>query len=725
MATRPRVNSERVFVLIAIGVPTVLIFLIMAGFVASVTAVEGFPFIDVRMQSPALFVANTPTGGDMGAHVLLPQILQDSFIGNFRIQGWTQDWYAGFPALFFYFPLPAILTIILNVILPYGVAFKLATILGLVTMPAASYFLVRSMGFHRVVAGIAGFMGSMYVFMESFSIFGGNIKSTLAGEFSFSWSLSLSLVYLGIVIRDQAEGRRFSKKAGIVLALVAMSHIVPTIIVVLVTVPLFFRAKAIKPIAISWAIGFGIVAFWALPLLQTAVGMTTDMNWSPVRGLIGDSSFAGVTSTPLPNEFFPIFVIGLLGVAWTVYRRENVSVLITMVVGSVLGYVWLPDWGLSKIYNARLLPFWFVGLFIFAGIAIGLATMHVARLFKDRAENEIVAGAVAILLLFSITIAGIHDVPGWATWNYSGFEGKAAWPELRALFEEVDNLPEGRVMWEAYSDELGKYGTPMVLMLLPYFSPGHTSMEGLYFESSLTTPFHFLNAAEVSQHPSNPVRGLNYHNLDFDRGLAHLKLYGVDYYIAMTDEAKQEADLRELPLLAESPPWSIYQLEETQLVVPAVYEPVVYDGEDNFVDASLDWYDDVSLIDRWMVKDGPESWTRITEVSERESADAIGQTVTVSNIEIDENTVSFTTDGIGVPHLVKVSYFPNWTVEGAAQVFRASPSLMIVVPTQENVILRFSRSPTEKAGMGITALTLFGLGVHGYRRRAESGVENA
>ncbi|VAW04300.1 hypothetical protein MNBD_ACTINO02-3222, partial [hydrothermal vent metagenome] len=232
---RRRLNRDRLFVLIAVGVPTLLIFFIMAGFVGSVRAIDGFPLVSIDFQFPALFVANTPTGGDMGAHVLLPQILQDSFLGNFRVQGWSQDWYAGFPALFFYFPLPAILTVILNTVLPYGVAFKLATIMGLVTMPAASYFFVRSMGFHRIVAGIAGFTGSMYVFMESFSIFGGNIKSTLAGEFSFSWALSLSLVYLGIIIRDQAEGRRFSPKAGIVLALLAMSHIVPTMVVIIVS----------------------------------------------------------------------------------------------------------------------------------------------------------------------------------------------------------------------------------------------------------------------------------------------------------------------------------------------------------------------------------------------------------------------------------------------------------------------------------------------------------
>ena len=64
----------------------------------------------------------------------------------------------------------------------------------------------------------------------------------------------------------------------------------------------------------------------------------------------------------------------------------------------------------------------------------------------------------------------------------------------------------GRAHWE-YEGDLNRYGTPMALMLLPFWTDGCIgSMEGLYFESSATTPFHFLNAAETSVAPSNPVR---------------------------------------------------------------------------------------------------------------------------------------------------------------------------------------------------------------------------
>ena len=187
---RSNSGNSRLLVVLAILFPTILILLVMAGLVARVSPQSAFPFFNIDLHWPSILLANTPTGGDMGAHVVLPQVLRDDLLPSGRILGWSNDWYSGYPVFYFYFPLPALFTILLDVFLPYGVAFKITTIVGLVAMPAASYYLVRSIGFSRGVSGIAAAFGSMFVFMESFAIFGANIKSTLAGEFSFSWSFA-------------------------------------------------------------------------------------------------------------------------------------------------------------------------------------------------------------------------------------------------------------------------------------------------------------------------------------------------------------------------------------------------------------------------------------------------------------------------------------------------------------------------------------------------------
>jgi hypothetical protein len=116
----------------------------------------------------------------------------------------------------------------------------------------------------------------------------------------------------------------------------------------------------------------------------------------------------------------------------------------------------------------------------------------------------------------------------------------------------------GRVMWE-YSPDLDRFGTPMALMDLPMWTDScATTEEGLLFESSATTPYHFIDQAELSQEPSEAMRGLPYPSVfpDVAAGVRHLHLLGVPYFLASspTVEAQAAADPA-LELLAQSGPW--------------------------------------------------------------------------------------------------------------------------------------------------------------------------
>src|SRR4030095_14530856 len=71
--------------------------------------------------------------------------------------------------------------------------------------------------------------------------------------------------------------------------------------------------------------------------------------------------------------------------------------------------------------------------------------------------------------------------------------------------------------------------------------------------------------------------------------------------------------------------------------------------------------------------------------------------------------LSFRTDRIGEPHIVKVSWVPNWRVEGAKGPWLLSPGLMVVVPTQAEVTLSYRDTPVDLAGKALTVAGLAAL----------------
>jgi len=88
--------------------------------------------------------------------------------------------------------------------------------------------------------------------------------------------------------------------------------------------------------------------------------------------------------------------------------------------------------------------------------------------------------------------------------------------------------------------------------------------------------------------------------------------------------------------------------------------------------------------------------------------------IAVTDVAVGEESVSFHVDQIGVPVLVRVSYFPNWQATGADGPYRVAPNFMVVVPTSNDVTLTYERSSLD---WFFYALTLGGIALCFYWRR--------
>ncbi|MGH3370663.1 MAG: hypothetical protein ACRDPR_11740, partial [Nocardioidaceae bacterium] len=319
-----------------------------------------------------------------------------------------------------------------------------------------------------------------------------------------------------------------------------------------------------------------------------------------------------------------VFALALVGAGLSIALRLRVGIfllLTTILMG--VAFVVTPE---GRLWNGRLLPFYYLTALLLAAVAVSETTRTIMLLARERRAEPAAAGVLTAVgslaamlvvvgtplgaLPFSHRVEGGYEWPSfspvkttatpesfvtsWAKWNYTGYELKDSYREYYDVVRTMQQVGEdegcGRAFWE-YEKELDRYGTPMALMLLPHWTDGCIgSMEGLYFEASATTPFHFLTQVELSTAPSAAQRDLPYGTFDINKGVDHLQLMGVKYYMATSDNAiaaaRQQPDLTEI---AVSVPWVVFEVADSEVVEPVANQPAVVTGVDN---SQLEWVEE-------------------------------------------------------------------------------------------------------------------------------------
>ena len=859
----------------------------------SLIMVVGCSILVFAVMNPALILSDTvPTGGDMGAHVWGPAYLRDELLPNLQLSGWSPDWYAGFPAYHFYMVVPALAIVALNagitpsvgvpisilliaainvvgrrfdirrrylvalsllvatllISLPYGTSFKLITVAGVVLFPISVWFLARMAKAPQPLPLFLAMGGTVFLFDASFWILGGNIMSTLAGEFSHSISLTVSFFAMGLVFRGLEEGRLRARSA-IVIALVALCHIIPLFFLVIMLgfivalgkgasrVPLVALATIVSLVLflvgpntagiastfrgtagtgadslstmaavvgvviattllvastvlseelrqrIWWLTTAGVVGallsmFWLLPFWYQG-GHFNDMGWNRLNDIGSE-----LLTTPM-TVCIPIAVVGAVT---SFVIRDRIGMLFTAsAVVSLSAVANLPQ---GALWNERILPFFYLSIYLLTAVAVAswlraLASWK-ARDFDRPSSPVLISGS---FIGFAVLLAGLSmpmrtlplgqlqadgsyswgvftsteqtKVSSWSRWNYAGYEGHGSYAEYHHVITTMDEIGKttsedgsdgcGRAMWE-FDESLDRYGTPMALMLLPHWTDGCIgSMEGLFFESSATTPFHFLNQTTMSQNPSQAQRELPYAEFDIDVGVAQLQTMGVRYYMALTDESIEAArEHQDLSEVAEAAPFVVFEVAGSELVEGLEFDPVIVkdfdaatdeagdngdtsDADDatseepddrvaipeeveelsrfekGWLSQAIEYYGDPEAYDVLPAEDGPDSWQESTTLDVKEPTER--DPVEVTDIEVGRDSISFEVDNLNEPVLVKVSHFPNWKVSGAEGPYRVGPNLMAVIPTSNKVSMSYSRNAIDWFAIFLTVAGAAGVGL--------------
>ncbi len=725
-AVRPRMETVKERLQTRPSVESVITF----GVVAAVVL-----FVLAQLQPSLLVADTTPAGGDTGAHVWGPAYLRDHLLPKGRITGWTPDWYSGFPAFTFYFPLPALVIALLSYVLPYGVAFKLVTVLGVLSLPVAAWAFGRLSGMRFPGPPVLAVATVPFLFDRGFTIYGGNIPSTLAGEFTFSISLSLAVLFLGVVARGLDTGRHRAL-AAVLLAMTGLCHLLPTVFAVVGACLLYLLKPGRKRLGFMagiFTVGAMLAAFWSVPFLFR-LPYANNMGWEKITEY---------SKNLFPSSIRWVVALAIGGAVISVINRRRTGLfLLGMVTITGALFVLAPQ---GRLWNARVLPFWFLCLYLLAGVALTELGPALGRWLATDPERPSpiarlatpIGVALAAWMVVGLPLGvlpswlpkpqstDVSFIPSWAKWNYSGYERKAAFPEYDGLVNTMADVGRthgcGRANWE-YESGLDRFGTPMALMLLPFWTDGCIgSMEGLYFESSATVPYHFLSAAELSKAPSNPMRDLPYPTTNVADGVKHLQILGARYYMAFSPETVAQASVHpDLTQVATFEKWFVYQVRGSDIVEALQFQPAVatgpVKGEEGWLNLGVDWYTDPAAHDVYLAASGPKEWQRVEQREQETDVATVGaatsvdpparrplEPVQVTGISSDDNDIRFEVDRIGVPVLVKTSYFPNWKASGAKGPYRVTPNMMVVIPTSTSVKLHYGTTPVDALG-GILTL---------------------
>ena len=267
-------------------------------------------------------------------------------------------------------------------------------------------------------------------------------------------------------------------------------------------------------------------------------------------------------------------------------------------------------------------------------------------------------------------------------------------------YEETNQYLRGsaadpRVVYE-HSPEHEAAGTVRAFEILPMFS-GRSTLEGLYMQSSINSPFAYYIQSEISQAGSHPFMHYNYPRFDLQKAAGHLELFNVSQFITISEATQRAASaIPALELEKEISPYKIFRLKENEgkYVVPLKYKPLFVKTED-WKRLFFDWFR-LSNNNVFLILPGkqrlPAGYSLInSSILDLKTLPALPLNEEVKVLEmVSSNEINIETTQLEHPLLIKISYHPNWHVQGADIVYLTSPGFMVVFPHSHKIRLYYA-----------------------------------
>lgn len=729
--------------------------------VSGLSLILVYALLFTRFDMRLLFSDTILTGGDTASWYQVLSTLKEDFLPRGRLFGFSQANFFGYLEGQHYFILPFLCAALLGYVVPLTVALKIATVAGGFALPLTMFIAASSITGRKRAGALASALSLLFLFNESYSIFGGNWLSTFAGEFCFSWAIALLPLLFASVVADMRRRRR-GILSGVLLGLIGLSHF-------FVFMPAFFlpffpafgmlprltRKTKTRPrdsesgrkdaettlrILATYAVALLMMAFWLLPMASTR-------KWAqPISIIWRFSSSLDFAKQTLAWVWAPLaFVFA----AASVFKRRPheerrvAALLLYALAACAFLFFAAPGLGMPDI---RFIP----SALLFC--ALGASVLVEGLLDATRTARpgggpgagaakalEAWAPSLAVLVISAAACAGAaamsRNAPAWFAWNYSGYESKAEWASMAVLGETYAGSPdEGRFLWEKQDQRDNRdFGSERAFENLSLFT-GHPTSEGIHYGSSMMARAATYLQSSYSPNPVDPEAERIYSEIDPQSWPGRFSLLNARYNVTHTEEITALfAAHPSFALDSRMGKFSVFRYlgygGRYVSTLPESSLSIVGAGEGGFKTDYYRFFREYELYDFPFVsaefadvalssiaKKSGGIWTGYDAYREvflaRAAIAGAGGTAedgtatagAIENEHVDNFTIRFDTDSPGIPHYIRISYAPGWRSRGGEKIYPVSPGFMLLVPNSPRVEIVYGRTGWEIAGAIATLL---------------------
>jgi|GEM_PF-3226368 len=574
-----------------------------------------------------------------------------------KISGWSNLWFAGFPAFEFYPPLFFFATSMVNIfsfgLVSTEMSFKLVVFFSLFFFPLIAYYSFKKMGFKSLESLLVSFFSFGFLFsVAGFSA----VHHTLNyGFVTQMFAINLLLIFLGFLVSIKTwKGVLVS---GIFLGFLLLSH---PFIAILAFLGLFLRlATKVKD--------------WKEIVTVGLLGLFLSLGWW-LNAFLHVGFMSNYTLQTWAITDFPLILIPLILASLKNYKKYFIF-LALMTLSVLLGTL-----GPSVMQPLRFFQY----SILFAFLLSGLGTYEIYKLFEKKKARTWIKNSF-VLIVFVLLAASILLSPIENNWESESDD--------KNLMNYLKNLDEGRILaeskpypiWERY-----------ILEEKIPIETGKPVLNELHVDSSLSGPYTTLLKSLVftgKEHSHVCELCENVSSKEIAENL--LNRYGVKYLITEKFGLKHSESFEKLKEIGN---FTVYEFNQTDDKYYEIleYKPILIKSslnkwkwlneklyqEEKLWEVNVVWSQkDVkneSMFSSVIEIEDESEWNEIREKIKDYGYQKLDAKAEIKDFLFSDEKISMYIDSEEpVPVLLKFSYYPKWKIRGG-DLYLINPSLMMV-----------------------------------------------